>query len=662
MAEPIKRADLFEVARHSWLSEYAHVVSFITSSTTTTGEIANTTVTAGRSSGRRRGLIKANSPLGTVDHQQETPLLARSASVREPSKSHQPHHGNGGGLSQKQGQIDQKSPSPSSKPHRDAKRRTVQLEYVAPQSETTRGPSQAQAATSYPATGATSSKTRARSGSQGPVEAPIITTAGAPSARSKATAQEVTEVAQARDSPAQTRTAHRPSSSSQNMGPPARPARDIPRSVSDSTGGFGTGTPIARPDTGGSLTSAGSRSGSTGLPSRASYSRPGQPAAPAVAATNAQGRLAQPKNGKQYVISSPIPQQGTEGRPPSYGRLPTGPSVAENDVASPASASASRSHKRSNTVGGIGEKFFGRSGALFAGRPQAQTQVQGNQEQTAQRPPKNYPPTSMSGPLATGERRPSTDSRRSTSFGFGRKSSGLQEKPRRFSFLPASFSLKNLGGGTSNKDIRPPGTAQSMTESQIYGPPAVQRSRPKRPEMAFGRGASQSTTGTTTTEDNLLGFDGPYRDRKTNTTQAVQRSDAGPPRAQARRVGDRGYVANRQTADGNSMVPGQGVGPSNSASATASESSLQTGQAGQASRRYPPGFNPDEREKGRAYDGPERGATVLQKPNRKFIDAYEPEPSERRYGQHGHNSGSSGAARKVMDFFRRRGRGRGWDG
>jgi serine/threonine protein kinase len=33
--DPRKRADLFEVARHSWLSDYAHVVSFITSSAVT---------------------------------------------------------------------------------------------------------------------------------------------------------------------------------------------------------------------------------------------------------------------------------------------------------------------------------------------------------------------------------------------------------------------------------------------------------------------------------------------------------------------------------------------------------------------------------------------------------------------------------------------------
>ena len=45
--DPRKRADLFEVARHSWLSDYAHVVSHVTSSTTTVGEIANSTITAG---------------------------------------------------------------------------------------------------------------------------------------------------------------------------------------------------------------------------------------------------------------------------------------------------------------------------------------------------------------------------------------------------------------------------------------------------------------------------------------------------------------------------------------------------------------------------------------------------------------------------------------
>src|SRR5271168_1004719 len=65
--DPRKRADLFEVARHSWLSEFSHVVGFITSSTTTTIDIANTAIRS--------------------EDQHEAPLLARSASVREPSKT-----------------------------------------------------------------------------------------------------------------------------------------------------------------------------------------------------------------------------------------------------------------------------------------------------------------------------------------------------------------------------------------------------------------------------------------------------------------------------------------------------------------------------------------------------------------------------------------------
>ena len=37
--DPRQRADLFEVARHSWLSDFAHVVSFITSNTTTSTDV-----------------------------------------------------------------------------------------------------------------------------------------------------------------------------------------------------------------------------------------------------------------------------------------------------------------------------------------------------------------------------------------------------------------------------------------------------------------------------------------------------------------------------------------------------------------------------------------------------------------------------------------------
>jgi protein-serine/threonine kinase len=48
-----------------------------------------------------------------------------------------------------------------------------------------------------------------------------------------------------------------------------------------------------------------------------------------------------------------------------------------------------------------------------------------------------------------------------------------------------------------------------------------------------------------------------------------------------------------------------------------------------------------------------KGANVLQKNHRRFTDAYEKDPS--------HHGGSSGPARKVMDFFRRRGKARAGD-
>src|SRR5205814_629523 len=70
----------------------------------------------------------------------------------------------------------------------------------------------------------------------------------------------------------------------------------------------------------------------------------------------------------------------------------------------------------------------------------------------------------------------------------------------------------------------------------------------------------------------------------------------------------------------------------------------------------PPGFNYEERKpQGRRGRGP----GVLQKSNRRFTDAYEHE-QDQGYGG-GYSAGSSSAARKVMDFFRRRGRARGGD-
>ncbi|KAI9751412.1 MAG: hypothetical protein M1835_001219, partial [Candelina submexicana] len=468
--DPRKRADLFEVARHSWLSEYAHVVSFITSSTTTTGDIANTTVTAGMpspaqshlasilsehiSTESRSGSSKARLTGDTDDHQ-ETPLLGRSASVREPTKTHSPRIPPVGGLTQKHGPVDLEQQAEKPKTQRDAKRRTVQVEYVAPQSQTARGESTSATA---PVTAALSPATaaqgtRARSGSQGPVpvsrQAPQAATSRKPLPQESLVTQEIKS---GHPSPAsQSRSQQRTSAAQQSMPPPLRPGREVPRSVSDSTGAFGqqvNAPSMPRPTTGNSLTSmGGSKTDAMRLPSRGnSY---GQPLAPTVAATNAQGRLAQPKNGAGYNISAPIPQQDPYEQKPSIGRPSTQqlPAKYNPGAYQAGSEEPGRGHKRSNTEGGIGGKFFGRSGSLFGSRSQNQSPLEPPQKKE-----KSYPPVSMQTQpagmqVAADTPRQSMESRRSTSFGFGRKSSDLggREKPRRFSLLPASFSLKSFG-------------------------------------------------------------------------------------------------------------------------------------------------------------------------------------------------------------------------
>lgn len=631
--DPRKRADLFEVARHSWLSDYAHVVSHVTSSTTTVGEIANTVVTS---------------------EQHDTPLLARSASVREPSKTQAPAVSPVGGLTHP-GRLDPNQSAEKVKGPRDPKRRTVQVEYVPPSSQTARGeatPSiQSPTSPDSPVDVATTiPKTRARSGSQG-LEANQGQLSGAPTLtkplprdpytmpgiRSNETYQAV---------PPTSRTQQRPVTSQQQMGPPGRPLKELPRSTSDTTGVFApvSGPPTARPTTGGSMTSTGAGR----LPSRGnSYS---QPLAPTVAATNAQGRLAQPKNGKQYHISAPMSQEEPQYSEASIGRPST---QAYSNVPSLPSQREGRGHKRSNTFGNV----FGRSGSLFGGRAQA-----AHEQLPAE---KRYPPTSMKNPIAIDSPRLSTESKRSTSFGFGRKSSDLkknndmprQERPRRFSLLPASFSFKSLASSSreqSTENILPVSERRQSNAAQ-QGPPSRGPSRPQT--MSYGKDQSRSNSYQIDDGGQAI-YDG---SREGNRDVAAQepRKYIVPPRSELQQqqyqYNDSQYVAE----------PGRGpqrTGASFLGEGTPTESEISLRMNASRSR-YPPGFNSYEDEpphssmqQGRSA----RGAAVLQKNNRKFADAYEQE-RERGYGAGGQHAGSSGAARRVMDFFRRRGRARAGD-
>jgi len=661
---------LFEVARHSWLSDYAHVVSHVTSSTTTVGEIANTTVTAGMlyiipgvSSAKPSGalpiyplVIKCLIADSDID-QHDAPLLTRSASVREPSKANPTNMSPVGGLSH-QGRIDPEVPTEKTKSTRDPKRRTVQVEYVAPQSQTTRGetsptaPSPAMLTQSPIAASGGPKITRARDGTEGLEgisQQSISATANSkPVPQDPSIAQHQRQDRAYYGQPSTVQPQQRPSGTQQAMAPPSRPPKDLPRSVSDSTSAFApmSSTMTGRPATGGSMSSGAGR-----LPSRGnSYSKP---LAPTVAVTTAQGRLAQPKNGKQYNISAPMPQsepyypEQSIGRPSTQQYTPASPPPAQRDQ--------QRGHKRSNTLGNL----LGRSGSVFGGRPASQSKPEQRPQQE-----KRYPPTSMKAPMPSDSPRLSTDSRR-PSFGFGRKTSDLrknsdvskQEKPRRFSLLPASFSFKGLTGGAKDQfSDTALATSEQRPTTMPQAPPSRGQPRPEPP--AYSRGQNQSNShrnesGAATGYDGQRDSDGPQTRRNNNT------SSRGGSQIQ------QGYYNDSQTATQPEALgpprPSQGQSYLLGESGSPSESEISV-NAAQRRPMYPPGFNSyedDARQSMQQSRNP-RGASVLQKNNRKFADAYE-QDQEPGYGGGGRNAGSSGAAKRVMDFFRRRGKARAGD-
>jgi len=94
-----------------------------------------------------------------------------------------------------------------------------------------------------------------------------------------------------------------------------------------------------------------------------------------------------------------------------------------------------------------------------------------------------------------------------------------------------------------------------------------------------------------------------------------------------------------------------------SALTTESDSSIDHYSQNPNQRRpqYPPGFNETSNR-----NGVQRG--VLQKNHRKFVDAYESKGDDAAYGKVGKSGGSSSAARRVMDFFRKKANDRSIDG
>ncbi|WYZ44383.1 hypothetical protein EsH8_VII_000819 [Colletotrichum jinshuiense] len=580
---PRKRADLFEVARHSWLSEYAHVVEFITSSTTTHSEIQNTTVPS--------------------EDFADAPGIGRSASVRESSKTKATNPTSVGGLASKHAKIDADAEAAAvAKQQKDNKRRTVQVEYVAPTTQTQRG---------EVTTGG--SKSRARSNSQGPVE--IAEAQSSPQEKPLPRDPPVS-----RDSYRASRQGTRPPSSHRNTAAaPSRPARDT-RATSDNvfTSSTSNPPPTARPQTGGSMAS-----GTMGLGAGAR----GSIQQPTAQDSQAMGRPS---------VSVPVKFAKVAGFAPEQ-------QPAQTQTPSQSSDGRSHGHKRSNTIGDIGSKLLGRNGSIFGGKNR-------NKRPDSQSADKNrkYPPVSMPNNMAMeSQPRPSMDSRasrRSFSLGLGKKRSGSiagsqtsHEKPnRRFSLIPQSFSLKAIGLGRDYDP--PPSEPQSQPDLPIQDPPEVD----EHGRYVDQRGQSRGYDG---------GHDQGYQQQPgSNSAPQLQRQ---------------GWQDQQQQQQGYQQP--QHVGPIGQPSAvpsymqqgavlnTGSESSFENSQQRRQSGVPYQGGGFSESE---GYDGSQFGASrgngrsgVLQK-NKRFTDAY----GQDQY--HGHQ-GTSGAAKRVMDFFRRRGKARG---
>lgn len=547
---PRKRADLFEVARHSWLSEYASVVRVITSSTTTPIEIQNTTVPA--------------------EDEAEAPGMARSASVREASK---PKTGTAtstvGGLASKHGNIDADEAAAAAKAQKDAKRRTVQVEYVAPTTQTQRGEYAMAGASRARTDGATEAKRASAKEKPLPRDPPVSADAyGKPSSRQSASAHPH----------------HLHHQQPTLQATPEKATRQRPEHIyAPNAAEAETPQHSGRP----SSIQSGASLGFTAT-GRGTY---GQPVPPSIAGTNAQGRIQQPST-----------SDGQESRPsvPSKFAMVTG--FGPDSPTSP-SIEKAKGHKRSSTIGDISSKLLGRSGSLFGkNRKRADAPADKND--------RKYPPLSMANTkMMSDDARPSMDSRqsrRSFSIGLSKKRSGSVDEPqekghnRRFSLIPSITKAIGLGQERHSQ--------QSLPIQNQGGSAAGQAPTPIYDSMR-----------------------GPPKDRAYQSQPTLQ----------------------GQQPDGRrpSAVPGymhQQPVPNNGSDSTVDAQGRRYQAAGSP---YQGGFSQSEGYDGRRVGNGNgaKGGKVLQKTKR-FADAYDEHPGR---------DGSSGAAKRVMDFFRRRGKARG---
>ncbi|KAL6413553.1 CAMK/CAMKL/KIN4 protein kinase [Ilyonectria robusta] len=553
---PRKRADLFEVARHSWLSEYAQLVEFITSSTTLPSDVQN-------------------SSAAPADYAAEAPMVARSSSVREAAKQKQAHPPVVGGLAKTHGNIDPEAETADRRTPKDAKRRTVQVEYVAPTTQTQRG-----------ADGSTP-KSRGRSNSQGPVDSPSTAlSTDKPLPRDPPVAKDITPKSTA---PKRPPSAHKST-------PPSRPTRDT-RTAPENPYMAGINA-ATRPQTGGSMQS------------RPTY---GQPVPPAVADTNAQGRIQQPSNAED-----------DENMGKTFGSVP--PKVAKMTFQGEPKRDG-RGHKRSNTLGDLGSKIMGRSGSLFGGRGKKRSEQPPQVDKS-----RKYPPVSMSHTMLPGEEagpRPSIDSRvsrRSFSLGLGKKRSGSiprsqasgdKSKGRRFSLAKAMGLSKDHGSA-------PPSEVDSQADLPIQNP---------RNDAPLGYSNHEEPRQSE-----------PYFDAVSDLNHPQERANSSPVYHQ--RYGSV-QMDNRRPTAIPSYVQGAHLN-----SGSESSVDMRRPPTEPRPRVYQADYSESEGYDGRPVGSSQGNRGVLHKNHKRFTDAYDQD----EYRGH---EGSSGAAKRVMDFFRRRGKARG---
>lgn len=589
--DPRRRADLFEVARHSWLSEYSHVVGFIGSSTKSDRDIASSALTP----------------------DPEAQQLGRSSSVKEPStRTPVPAPG-----------AIQKQKPMNAEEERKAKRSTLQVEYVPPVGNTTRGetsPPITQPSAPIAGTG----RTRARADSQGPVEV--------------APTQQPHQV-------------HRKQVPSSSMAPPSRPGRDQSRVASDSSA-FGGHSPqpintaVSRPNTRGTLASRGN-----------SYS---QPAVASPTTENAQGQFSRPKSGSGYIISGPTAPTASQVSGVSAASSRPGSSQNLSQMQPAQKLPRESGHKRSSTLGSITDRMLGRSSSRRRSEQAQEGMVQPEKRD------RRHPPVSMRNAMPNSNEdavpRPSSDSRRS-SFQFLRKNSDNasvnRRNSRRFSFLPNSFSMNSFSG----KKDQPYDSVDNSGRRE---------SRPSSKGMAFGRGASRSPS-RSTNSTNAMYYEPEREQQRTprppNASQdkalppyppqqtSQSRSNVSyptPPPVQRKQYRDDGYGSNRldsrtpqqQEPVERFYTPNQDL-DSEAQYGGRDNRSPYPGQQNQHPYRDGYGREPLNQE----YEQqsiPNSSTSNIRPNQRKFGDAYEK----------GHDGSSSGA-RRVMDFFRRRGKERG---